>query len=156
MAATDRDRHLNRTVASLDEVIARHGEPPWSERLVLTDRVQGVFIYQAPGQGNRRHYHHGEDELWVILKGRLRWTFDDEVVDVQPGDVVFCRRGRWHQIEVIGDEPAVRFAVARPDIVHLYEPIADPETAVDPAEVPGWRGLSGATPERDPTSDERS
>lgn len=115
--------YTNRTVISAGRLIAEKGPPNWSERIILTDRVQGVFIYQGPGSGNRRHYHVDEDEFWVILQGRLRWTFDDEVVEVGPGDIVFCARGRRHQIQVIGDEPAVRFAIAKPDIEHLYEAV---------------------------------
>lgn len=112
---------MNSTVVSLDDLIARGGEPNWSHRVVQTSRVMGTFIYHKPGVGNKRHYHEGEDEFWVIMKGRLRWTFDDEVVEVKAGDVVIARAGRHHAIEVIGDEPAVRFAVVAPDILHIYE-----------------------------------
>ena len=114
----------NGTIYRTEEVIREGGPPNWSRRLVLTERVQGMFIYHEPGQGNQRHYHEGEDEFWVILKGTIRWTFDDEVVEARPGDVVFCAAGRHHAIEVIGNEPAVRFAVARPDIDHIYQPRA--------------------------------
>lgn len=115
------EHRMNQTIARLDDVIARRGPPPWSERLVQTERVMGTFIYHPPGQGNRRHYHRGEAEFWVILKGRIRWTFDDEVVEAGPGDIVFAAAERRHAIEVIGDEPAVRFAVVAPDIEHIYE-----------------------------------
>lgn len=119
--ASERDQHVNATHVSLDEVIARHGEAPWSERLVLTELVQGTFIYQAPGQGNRRHYHATENEFWVVLKGQLRWEFDDETIVARAGDVVVAKAGRWHKITVLGDEPAVRFAVVKPDVLHIYE-----------------------------------
>jgi len=111
----------NSTIVSTDDLIARGGPPNWSHRVALTERVQGMFIYHKPGLGNKRHYHEGESEFWIVLKGRLRWTFDDEVVEAGPGDIVFAAAGRRHMIEVIGDEPSVRFAVAAPDIHHIYE-----------------------------------
>ncbi len=120
--------HLNETIAKLDEVIARHpGEKTWSERLVQTELVMGNFIYQSAGQGNRRHYHETENEFWVILKGTLKWDFDDgdgqivETVIARAGDVVVAKAGRWHHITVVGDEPSVRFAIVKPDVLHIFE-----------------------------------
>jgi quercetin dioxygenase-like cupin family protein len=117
-----RDRFINETIAKFDEVIARHpGESSFGDRLVLTELVQGMFIYQSAGQGNRRHYHATENEFWVILKGTLKWEFEDETVTAHAGDVVLAKAGRWHKITVVGDEPTVRFAVVKPDVLHIYE-----------------------------------
>ncbi len=126
--ADPRTRYLNQTIAKLDEVIARHaGEKSWSERLVQSELVMGNFIYQSAGQGNRRHYHLTENEFWVILKGTLQWDFDDgdgkivETVIAKAGDIVLAKAGRWHHIQVVGDEPSVRLAVVAPDVPHIYE-----------------------------------
>jgi mannose-6-phosphate isomerase-like protein (cupin superfamily) len=123
-----RQRYLNQTIARIDEVIARHtGEKSYSEKLVQTELVMGNFIYQSAGQGNRRHYHETENEFWVILKGTLKWEFDDgdgkvtETVIAKAGDVVLAKAGRWHHITVVGDEPSVRFAVVKPDVLHIFE-----------------------------------
>jgi quercetin dioxygenase-like cupin family protein len=120
MTASDLDRYTNATKVSVDEILGRHGAPPWSERVVLTERVQGNFICQPPGQTHQRHYHEGESEFWLILKGEIQWEFDDETVIARAGDIVFARAGRWHRITVLGDEPSVRFAVAAPNIEHIY------------------------------------
>lgn len=120
--AEPRNRYLNQTLAKFDEVVARHpGERSFSELLVLTELVQGMFIYQSAGQGNRRHYHATENEFWVILKGTLQWEFDDETVIAKAGDVVLAKAGRWHHISVVGDEPSVRFAIVKPDVLHIFE-----------------------------------
>jgi quercetin dioxygenase-like cupin family protein len=117
-----RSATLNQTIARFDEIVARHpGEASFSELVVLTELVQGMFIYQSPGQGNRRHYHATENEFWVILKGTLKWEFDDETVIAKTGDVVLAKAGIWHHIAVVGDEPAVRFAVVKPDVLHIFE-----------------------------------
>lgn len=119
-----RDDFQNQTIGKLDEIIARHkGDgPSWSERIILTELVMGTFIYQEPGGGNRMHYHTTENEFWVVLKGTLKWEFDDgETVIARAGDVVLAKAPRWHKITAIGDEPTVRFAVVAPDVPHLYE-----------------------------------
>ena len=43
-------------LASLDELKARHGPPPWSERLVTNETQQAFLIHQAPGHPNDTHY----------------------------------------------------------------------------------------------------
>ena len=62
-----------------------------------------------------------EDEFWIVLKGQLKWEFDDEAVIANTGDVVLARAGRWHRITVVGDQPAVRLAIVKPDVLHIYE-----------------------------------
>ena len=126
--AQPRNPYLNQTLAKFDEVIARHpGEKSFSEKLVETELVMGNFIYQSAGQGNRRHYHETENEFWVILKGTLKWDFDDgdgkivETVIAKAGDVVLAKAGRWHHITVVGDESSVRFAIVKPDVLHIFE-----------------------------------
>jgi quercetin dioxygenase-like cupin family protein len=125
-SAEPRNRYLNQTIAKIDEVIARHqGEKSFSEKLVETELVMGNFIYQSAGQGNRRHYHTTENEFWVILMGTLKWDFYEgeeivETVIAKAGDVVLAKAGRWHHITVVGDEPSVRFAVVKPDVLHIY------------------------------------
>jgi quercetin dioxygenase-like cupin family protein len=105
----------------LDEVLATMGPPPWSQRLVLTDRIQGVLICQAPGKGNRTHFHTVEDEWWVILGGELVWEFEGQPpIHAKKGDVVFAPHPMKHHIYVVGDEPALRLAIAMPDIEHIW------------------------------------
>ena len=118
----------NATISRITDVLARNaaGGRSWSERLIQTDLVMGTFIYQEPGLGNKRHYHATDDEFWVVLRGQLKWEFGDrstvdETVIAGPGDVVLARVGRWHSISVVGDEPAIRFAVVTPDVAHLAE-----------------------------------
>ena len=57
----------------LDDVLARNGEPPWSETLILDDRIRATLICHGPGMTNNAHWHPGFSELWAILKGELTW-----------------------------------------------------------------------------------
>ena len=61
----------------LPELIAKKGEPPWSEALVLTDDIQAFIICHPPGQPNDTHYHL-HDEWWVVLQGEIDWYIEDE------------------------------------------------------------------------------
>ena len=79
--------------ANLDAIVARHGEPPWVEPLVMTDDIQAFVICHPPGQPNDTHYHQ-HDEWWVVLKGEIDWWLEgrDEPIRAQAGDVCSARR----------------------------------------------------------------
>ena len=53
----------DRVMASIEELKARHGPPPWATTLVRTDRYVVTVICQAPGHRNDWHYHL-VDECW--------------------------------------------------------------------------------------------
>ena len=67
----------------------------WSPRIVaeVNDfhvklvKVQGEFVW---------HSHDHEDELFLVLKGRLRMKLRDRVVDVDPGEFIVIPRGTEH------------------------------------------------------------
>lgn len=46
-----------RVNVNIEELKARHGPPPWHERLVSNDRYVVTVICQAPGHPNDWHYH---------------------------------------------------------------------------------------------------
>ena len=93
----------------------------WAMRVVYNSRFAGVIIKQNPGEGNRMHYHPDADECWVILEGEYRWSIDGEEQEVSVGDIVVVKEKTWHQITVIGDKPAARLAITKPDVDHIYE-----------------------------------
>jgi quercetin dioxygenase-like cupin family protein len=100
---------------------ARKGEPPWFERVVLTDDQMATVICQAPGTPNERHFHSMCDEWWAILEGEITWDIEGRgVVHARRGDVVFVPRNTFHLISVVGKTPAIRLAVATPDVVHEH------------------------------------
>jgi quercetin dioxygenase-like cupin family protein len=77
-----------------------------------------------PGEGNRLHYHPDWNEWWYIIEGQWQWEIEGEKIIVKKGDVVFIPKGRKHRIEAIGDTPAIRLAVSRADVAHVY-PLLD-------------------------------
>tara|TARA_B100002019_G_C21257925_1_gene595007 strand:- start:262 stop:687 length:426 start_codon:yes stop_codon:yes gene_type:complete len=93
----------------------------WAARVIYNSRFAGVIIKQNPGEGNRLHYHPDADECWVILEGTYIWSIDGVQQEVSVGDIVVVKEKTWHQITVIGDKPAARLAITKPDVEHIYE-----------------------------------
>jgi len=50
------------------------------------------------------HSHEVEDELFLVVAGRLRMHFRDRVVDLGPGELIIVPHGVEHLPEAIGDE----------------------------------------------------
>jgi quercetin dioxygenase-like cupin family protein len=108
--------------ARLEEIKARHGAPPWSEPLFMSDDMQAFVICQAPGHQNDTHYHE-HDEWWVIMEGELSWQyeFDPTPHVVRAGDFVWGPKGQWHHIEVLGDQPSIRIGINVRGEYHRYD-----------------------------------
>ena len=77
----------------------------------------------APGaSGFNLHAHYGNEELFVVLRGRPTLRTPGAEEQLEPGDVVACVRGRdgAHTIANPGQEPALVLAVSTansPDVV---------------------------------------
>jgi len=109
----------NHSVVNIDEII-KNNKPSWAKRLVNTENNSATLICQKPGEGNRRHYHPSWNEWWYIVDGEWKWDIEDDSIVVKKGDVVFIEKGKSHQIHAIGDKPAIRLAVSREDVAHVY------------------------------------
>jgi mannose-6-phosphate isomerase-like protein (cupin superfamily) len=65
-------------------------------------KFQGPFVW---------HRHEGEDELFLVVKGRFRMEFRDRTVDLEPGELIVVPRGVEHrpvaeaEVEVLLFEP---------------------------------------------------
>lgn len=71
-------------------------------QMVKLARLSGEFIW---------HHHEHEDELFYVVKGRLRMEFRDRAVELGPGELLIVPRGVEHR------------PVAREDVeVMLFEP----------------------------------
>jgi quercetin dioxygenase-like cupin family protein len=110
----------NNEIVSLSNIIEKNGESSWSKRLVNTENNSATLISQIPGEGNRRHYHPNWNEWWYIVDGVWEWEIEGEVKRVKKGDVVFIGKNRLHKITAVGDKPAIRLAVSREDVEHIY------------------------------------
>ena len=68
----------------------------WSPRVVA--RVNDQYVKVARVRGSLTwHAHEEEDELFLVVKGRLRIEFEDgEAVELGPGDLHVVPRGVRH------------------------------------------------------------
>lgn len=74
----------------------------WSPRVVA--EVNGQFVKVARVQGEFVwHAHGGEDELFLVLDGRLRLRFEDRTVELGPGDCAVVPRGVRHSPQCDGE-----------------------------------------------------
>ncbi len=126
-------------VASLEEIKARHGAPPWNERIIMNDRMVCTVICQHPGQENDWHYHL-VDEWWMIAEGELAWEIEGEDAPhhVKAGDFILVPANRFHLIHVLGDRPAIRLAVSYTGEYHRHER-ENPPTPPVPTGIRGAR-----------------
>ena len=86
-----------------------------------TESNSATLISQLPGEGNRLHYHPNWNEWWYIIRGEWEWEVEGETMPVKQGQMVFIPKSKWHKITAIGDRPAVRLAVSRADVAHVYK-----------------------------------
>lgn len=112
---------FNKEIVSIPEIIDRNGrESSWSHTLVNTESNSATLIAQMPCEGNRLHYHPDWNEWWYILEGEWEWDIEGCKKAIKTGDLVFMQKGRVHKITAKGDKIAIRLAVSRADVEHIY------------------------------------
>lgn len=73
---------------------------PWVELLRVPDLSYGLYV--LPAGGTDPQSPHTEDEVYVVLEGRARFTAGDETVPCAAGDILFVPAlvpHRFHDIE---------------------------------------------------------
>ena len=73
-------------------------------------RVCAIMRLQ-PGCEIGRHRHKGDGEVYYILSGHGKYLLDGKLVDIEPGDVLFCEDGEEHQVVNDTDEVLELLAV---------------------------------------------
>lgn len=111
----------NKGVVNINDIFDSKKEfKSWSKRVINTDSNSATLIQQQPGEGNRRHYHSDWNEWWYIVDGQWEWEVDGNTKNVSKGDIVLIEKNKKHKITAIGDKPAIRLAVSREDVAHIY------------------------------------
>ena len=112
---------FNKEQVSINDIIQNNSKTEsWSHTVINSKSNSATLIAQMPGEGNRMHYHHNWDEWWYILKGKWEWLVEGEKKEINAGDVVFIERNRIHKITAKGNNMAIRLAVSREDVDHVY------------------------------------
>ena len=112
---------FNKEVAHVDEILESNPtDVCWSHTVINSKSTCATLIAQMPGEGNRLHYHSDWDEWWYIIKGEWEWLVEGKATTVKEGDIVFIERYKKHKITATGNQQAIRLAVSREDINHIY------------------------------------
>jgi mannose-6-phosphate isomerase-like protein (cupin superfamily) len=89
---------------TLSEALARRapGGHPWVELLSVPDLSFGLYVLAAGATDEQQP--HTEDEVYVVLAGRSRFTAGDETRDCGPGDVILVPALVPHRFHDITEE----------------------------------------------------
>lgn len=74
-----------------------------------------AFIYNLPaGQGIPLHKHPTTDELFYVIKGKIKFRIGEKEMTAKPGDVLQGKMNIPHSFTNIGEEPAAFLSVKGP------------------------------------------
>ena len=115
-------RNENKMKTNIDKIIIYNDKKrSWSHCLVNSKSNSATLICQSPGEGNRKHYHPNWDEWWFILKGKWKFEIGRKKMIIKKGDFIFIKRKTKHKITATGKTKAIRLAVSRYDVAHIYK-----------------------------------
>ena len=75
----------------------------WSPRIAGDINDMQVKIAKFEGQFDW-HHHEAEDELFLVIKGKLRMGLRDGDVDLEEGEMIIVPHGVEHRPESLSDE----------------------------------------------------
>jgi mannose-6-phosphate isomerase-like protein (cupin superfamily) len=99
----------------LADLLADHsaGDRPYLEFLRSSDLSVGLYVLKA-GDVDRQQPHR-EDEIYVVMTGRSRFTAGEDTRDVQPGDVIYVAKEIPHHFHDITDALQLVVVFAPPE-----------------------------------------
>src|ERR1700726_5264967 len=103
------ERRERMEVVNLNEKLSKVHEH-WSPKVIGELNDSYVKIVKFTGEFVW-HHHEDEDELFLVVKGRLRMKFRDREVTVTPGEFVIVPKGVEHmpvadeEVQVVLIEP---------------------------------------------------
>lgn len=95
--------NLQEKMTKISEYWSPHIVGELNGQQVKLARLKGDFIW---------HHHDHEDELFLVLDGRLTMEFRDRVVEVGPGEMIIVPRGVEHRPRAAGEAQILLFEPA--------------------------------------------
>ena len=124
-----------RPITHLEDIKAKYaGQTNWREKIIDDGNSLAYMVQEAPGSKYPRRMFADSPAWWVVVEGRVRFEIEQpdgsfETIEATKGSYVFVPERMVHSLEVIGDQPAIRFEVT------LYA--ATPVFAEKPSVSPG-------------------
>ena len=68
-----------------------------------------------PGGGPPPHRHRNEDEMFIVLEGKIRFLANGQWTEpLAPGSIVYTPRGVVHTFQNVGETPCRQWIIATP------------------------------------------
>jgi len=83
----------------------------WQPKIVAELNGQQVKLVKLEGEFVWHHHEH-EDELFLVLDGRLRMEFRDRAEELGPGELIVVGRGVEHRPVALGEVQVLLFEPA--------------------------------------------
>ena len=94
----------------------------WSPRVIA--EVDDAYVKVAKVQGSLAwHSHENEDELFLVLKGRLRIELEDRTLDLKEGEMFVVPKGVSHN--PVADEECYIMLIERKSTLHTGDLATD-------------------------------
>jgi oxalate decarboxylase/phosphoglucose isomerase-like protein (cupin superfamily) len=114
-------------VTRLADLKAKHqGETQWRELVIDDGNSKAHMVQEAPGAKHARRLYPDSPAWWAVIQGRIRFEIEKtaggfEVFEARKGSYVFVPERLIHSLEVVGDEPAIRFEVTLYEATPVFE-----------------------------------
>ena len=66
------------------------------------------------------HVHHREDEIFLVIEGRISYCVNGEWTEVAPGGVVYLPRGTEHGFRNVGEIPSRHWIITTPSGFEVF------------------------------------
>jgi mannose-6-phosphate isomerase-like protein (cupin superfamily) len=114
-------------IAAPKEVASRLSEL-WSPRVIA--EVDDAYVKVAKVHGTFGwHSHESEDELFYVLKGRLRIEMEHETVELSEGELYVVPKGVRHN--PIADDECQLMLIERKTTLHTGTTVTDKTRSID-------------------------
>jgi quercetin dioxygenase-like cupin family protein len=68
-----------------------------------------------PGGGPPPHRHRNEDEMFIVLEGKIRFLANGQWTEpLAPGSIVYTQRGAVHTFQNVGETPCRQWIIVTP------------------------------------------
>ncbi|MEX2303411.1 MAG: hypothetical protein WD733_20890 [Bryobacterales bacterium] len=114
-------------VTRLADLKAKHnGESRWRELVIDDGNSKAYMIQEPPGSKHARRLYPDSPAWWAVIEGRIRFEIEKpaggfEVIEARKGSYVFVPERLIHSLEVVGDEPSIRFEVTLYEATPVFE-----------------------------------
>lgn len=103
----------------------KDGETALSDSFVVVEWTADATEGDDPFPIAPLHVHHGDDEAWYVLSGRLGFHFDSEIIEAGPGEIAVATAGTVHTYWNAAAEPTRYLLIMTPTIHDLIRALHD-------------------------------